>query len=232
MTRVLAVVPARGGSKGVPRKNITILGGRPLIDHTIAAALGAGDSLTEVLVSTEDEEIAEVARASGANVPFLRPAELALDTAKSVDAVMHATAFVEARDGESVDWVMTLQPTAPFRSSGDIVGAIETGLSDPNCDSVISVVEVVDSHPMFIKKIVDGLIEPFCVEEREGTRRQEIEPPAFKRNGAIYLTRRDILMERGSIWGTRMRAFVMPPERSINIDAPLDLVMAEAMLST
>jgi CMP-N-acetylneuraminic acid synthetase len=228
--RVLAVIPARGGSKGVPRKNIALLGGRPLIAYTIDAALAVGDLLIEVLVSTDDEEIAEVARVAGANVPFLRPAELAVDTARSVDVVRHAVDFVEARDGTRLDWVLTLQPTAPFRSPADIEAAVALAGSDPDADSVISVVEVIDSHPVFVKKLVDGYIEPFCVEEVEGVRRQEIEPPAYKRNGAIYVTRRELL-ESGQLRGQRQRAYVMPVERSINIDAPLDLIVAEAMLA-
>lgn len=228
--KVLAVIPARGGSKGVHRKNVTPLAGRPLIEYTIAAALASGDLLFEVLVSTDDEVIAEVAVAAGASVPFLRPAELASDTAHSSDVIRHAVGFVEARDGEQVDWVLTLQPTAPLREAADIVAAVEMAASDPNCDSVISVVEVVDSHPVFVKKLVDGYIEPFCVEEEEGIRRQDIDPPAYKRNGAIYLTRRCIL-ERGELRGRLQRAYVMPPERSVNIDSSLDLIVAESLLA-
>lgn len=228
--QVLAVVPARGGSKGVPRKNIAPLGGRPLITYTIEAALGTGDLLSEVLVSTDDEEIAEVARIAGASVPFLRPGELATDVARSVDVVRHAVDHVESRDGSRFDWVLTLQPTAPFRSAADIEAALSLAAADPDCDSVISVVEVVDSHPIFVKKLVDGYIKPFCVEEIEGIRRQDIDPPAFKRNGAIYLSRRTLL-DRGELRGRAQRAYLMPPERSVNIDAPLDLIVAEAMMS-
>jgi len=228
--RVLAVVPARGGSKGVPRKNIALLGGRPLLTYTVVAALATGDLLNEVVVSTDDEEIAEVARTAGASVPFLRPAELATDTARSVDVVRHAVDFVEDRDGIRLDWVLTLQPTAPFRSAADIEAALSLAAADPDCDSVISVVEVVGSHPVFVKKLVDGYIEPFCVEEIEGTRRQDIDPPAFKRNGAIYLSRR-ALLDNGELRGRVQRAYVMPAERSVNIDAPLDLIVAEALIS-
>lgn len=228
--RVLAVIPARGGSKGVPRKNVAPLGGRPLITYTIETALAVGDLLAEVLVSTDDEEIAQVARDAGAGVPFLRPSTLAGDTVHSVDVVRHAVDFVEHRDGVPLDWVLTLQPTAPFRSAADIEAALSLAADDVDCDSVISVVEVVDSHPVFIKRLVEGYIEPFCVDELEGVRRQEIEPPAFKRNGAIYLTRRRLL-DDGLLRGQRQRAYVMPPERSVNIDAPLDLIVAEAMLA-
>lgn len=228
--RVLAVIPARGGSKGVHRKNLALLDGHPLIVFTIAAAFAAGDVISEVLVSTDDDEIAVVAREAGASVPFTRPAELASDTARSSDVIRHAVEFVEARDNQQVDWVLTLQPTAPLRGADDIVAAVELAASDPHCDSVISVVEVVDSHPVFIKKLVDGYIEPFCVEEVEGIRRQDVDPPAYKRNGAIYLTRRSVL-ESGELRGRRQRAYVMPPERSVNIDAPLDLVVAETLLA-
>jgi CMP-N-acetylneuraminic acid synthetase len=229
--RILAVIPARGGSKGVPRKNVTMLAGKPLLAYTIGAALEVRHLFTHVIVSTEDDEIASVALEYGAEVPFSRPIELAGDEASSRAVVRHAAAFIEELDGERLDWIMTLQPTAPLRAPEDIEGAIAVALEDLACDSVVSVVEVIDSHPIFIKKIVNNRLEPFCVDEREGTRRQEIGPPAFKRNGAIYLTRRNVLIETDSIWGSAIRPYVMPVERSVNIDAPIDLELARLMLS-
>jgi CMP-N-acetylneuraminic acid synthetase len=228
--RVLAVIPARGGSKGVPRKNLATLAGEPLVVHTIRAALACRSDFVDVIVSTEDEEVAAVAHDAGASVPFMRPAHLAGDRSASIDVIRHAIEFVERRDGLPTDWVMTLQPTAPLRSTEDIRGALAAAEADPECDSVISVVQLIDSHPVFAKKIVDGRLIPFCVEEIEGTRRQDVEPHAFKRNGAIYLTRRDVLVS-GSVWGTAIRPYVMPPERSVNIDSPLDLELARIILN-
>lgn len=228
--KVLGVIPARGGSKGVPRKNLAPMGGKPLIEYTIKAALEVSSRVSPLVVSTEDEEIAEVARGLGAEVPFVRPDELAGDRAASVDVLRHAISQVESTRGSVFDWVLLLQPTAPFRTRGDIEFALDLA-SASGCDSVISVVPVVESHPALIKRIVNDRLEPFCVEEVEGTRRQDLQPPAFKRNGAIYLTRRDIVMVERSIWGSSICPYVMPPERSINIDTPLDLLLAEAQLA-
>ncbi len=227
--RVLVVIPARGGSKGVPRKNLAPIAGVPLVVHTIRAALASRHPLVDVIVSTEDHEVAEVARQAGASVPFMRPEDLATDTAKSIDVITHAVRFVEDRDGEELDWVMTLQPTAPLRAAEDIDGAIAAAATDEDCDSVISVVQLVDSHPVFAKRIEDERLVPFCVEEVEGTRRQDIKPEAYKRNGAIYLTRRDVIMA-GSVWGRSIRPYLMPPERSVNIDSVLDLELARLLI--
>ncbi|MEO1084680.1 MAG: acylneuraminate cytidylyltransferase family protein [Acidobacteriota bacterium] len=230
--RVLAVIPARGGSKGVVRKNLRPLGGAPLIAHTIEAALAARHRLDALVVSTDDPEIADVARGFGVEVPFLRPAELAGDTAPTVPVLQHAVEEMETRLGTRFDAVLLLQPTAPFRSAADIEAVIDLLGERPEFDSVISVVQVFATHPILMKRIGDGgELLPFAVEEREGTRRQDYDPPAFMRNGALYLTRRAPLMERGSIWGRRICPYVMPEERSHNIDSEIDLMVAEALLA-
>lgn len=201
-----------------------------MISYTIETALAARDRFHRVVVSTDDEEIAEVARSLGADVPFMRPAELATDTAPTVPVVRHATEFVESQDDIRLDWVMLLQPTEPFRTVGDLEEALrlaETG----GCDSVISVVQVFATHPMLMKRIEDGRLSPYCVEEIEGTRRQDYDPPAYMRNGAVYLTARDVLMKRSTIWGDVIRPYVMPPERSISIDSELDLKLADLMMT-
>ena len=225
---VLGVIPARGGSKAIPRKNLVELGGKPLIQYTIEAALASYPALARIIVSTEDAEIAEVSRACGAEVPFVRPFELAEDKASSVDVLRHALRVLQKENGARSDWVMLLQPTTPFRTTADIAAALEIARRG-GCDSVISVVRVIDSHPARVKKIVDDGLEPFCVKEEEGTRRQDLQPPAFKRNGAIYLTRHDVVMEQRSIWGRVIRPYLMPPERSLNIDSPFDLLVARAL---
>ncbi len=228
--RILALIPARGGSKGVPDKNIRPVGGRPLICWSIAEALRAGDLFTRVLVSTDSERIAAIARDCGADVPFLRPPDLASDTAKTLPVIQHAVEWVEREDGRPLDWVMLLQPTAPLRTVEDMRTAVaqaETG----GCDSVISVVQVFAHHPILMKRIVDNRLEPFCIEEREGTRRQDYDPPAYMRNGCIYLSRRDTLMRDNSIWGAAIRPLVMPEERSANVDSLLDLKVVEALLA-
>lgn len=225
----LAVIPARGGSKGVPHKNLRLLGGDPLVVHAISTAFAAGDLFHAVVVSTDDREIASISRSAGAEVPFIRPAELADDAAPTVPVIQHAVAFVESRDDVRFDWVMVLQPTEPFRRPEDLQASMNLARSG-GCDSVISVVQVFATHPILMKKITDDRLVPYCIEEVEGTRRQEYDPPAYMRNGAIYLTARDVLMERNSLWGDTIRPYVMPEERSISIDSEIDLLVAQASI--
>ena len=132
-------------------------------------------------------------------------------------------------DGQPLDWILLLQPTAPLRTAGDIQAAIDLA-ERGGCDSVISVVQVFAVHPILMKRIEADRLLPFCIEEKEGTRRQDYQPPAYMRNGAIYLTRREVLMERNSIWGEVIRPYVMPEERSVSIDSELDLKLAELMM--
>ncbi len=228
-TRTLAVIPARGGSKGVPRKNVHPVLGRPLLSYTVDIALAARHLLHDLVLSTDDEEIADVGRSLGLEVPFLRPPELAGDRVPMAPVLHHAVSFVERRDGVRMDWVLLLQPTEPFRTVEDIAAAMRLA-EEGGCDSVISVARVYSVHPILMKRIEDGRLLPYCMEEREGTRRQDYDPPAYMRNGAIYLTRRDVLMDRGSIWGDVIRPYVMPPERSVSVDEELDLKVIEAIM--
>ncbi len=227
--RTLAIIPARGGSKGVPHKNIRPVAGKPLIAYTIEAALAMRERLYRLIVSTDDEQIAEVARRLGAEVPFLRPAELSGDRVPMAPVLQHAVGAIEVQDGVRLDWVLLLQPTAPLRAPEDIRAALDLA-ERGGCDSVISVVQVFAVHPILMKRIENDRLLPFCIEEKEGTRRQDYQPPAYMRNGAIYLTRRDVLMERGSIWGEVIRPYLMPEERSLSIDSELDLKLADLLL--
>ena len=228
--KILAVIPARGGSKGVPRKNIRLVAGKPLIAYTLEAALVVRRRLHRLIVSTDDAEVAEVARRYGADVPFMRPAELAGDRAPMIPVLQHAVQTIEAMDHIHLDWVLLLQPTAPFRAPQDIEAALNLA-GRGGCDSVISVVQVFAVHPILMKRIENNRLLPFCIEEQEGTRRQDYQPPAYMRNGAIYLTRRAVLMEQNSIWGQVIRPYVMPEERSISIDSEMDMKQADLMLA-
>ena len=227
--RVLAVIPARGGSKGVARKNIRSIGGKPLIAYTIEIANAIQHMLYRAVVSTDDPEIESVARRYGGDVPFLRPAELSGDRVPTLPVLQHAVNFVEEQGQTTIDWVLLLQPTTPFRSIEDIDATLALA-QQGGCDSIISVVQVFAEHPIFIKRIENERLLPFNLEEKEGTRRQDCHPPAYIRNGAVYLTRRDIIMNANSIWGKVIRPYVMPPERSVNIDGELDLKLAEALI--
>ena len=219
--RVLGLIPARGGSKSIPRKNLVDLGGVPLIQWTIQAALGS--NLERVVVSTDDDEIAEISKSLGVEVPFKRPAELSSDQTLSIDVVLHALDVLE----EDFDAVMMLQPTSPFRTSIDIEGAIK--IID-GASSVISVVPVEGTHPARMKFVEDGvLIDPPFAETIENMPRQELRP-MYIRNGAIYLTRISDLRHR-TFKGALSRALIMPKERSINIDTGFDLALARVALS-
>lgn len=223
--KILGLIPARGDSKGIPLKNIVPLGGRPLIAYTLAAARAARH-LTRCIVSTDAARIRALCLAEGADVPFLRPPELARDNTPTMPVVLHALDAL----AEAYDAVMILQPTTPFRTAADIDRSIELLVADPTADSVISVVKVEDKHPVRMKRIEDGvLVDLPWIEDREGQPRQSL-PECFLRNGAIYLTRTSVLREQKLFRGKRSLAYIMPAERSINIDHRLDLLLAEAVL--
>jgi CMP-N,N'-diacetyllegionaminic acid synthase len=222
--KILGIIPARGGSKGVPGKNIKYLADKPLINYTIEAALLS--KLTKVIVSTDDDLIAKVASEAGALITFKRPAYLASDTAKSIDVAKHALLTMEQIDHINYDAVMLLQPTTPFRTVQDINQAITILETSTDTDSVISVVDVLAHHPARMKYLRAGrLIDPLFCEAYENQNRQELEP-MYIRNGAIYLTKRATLLNN-SYKGEKCMALLMPQERSINIDTLHDFDFAE-----
>lgn len=229
MIRVLGIVTARGGSKGIPGKNIAPLRGKPLLAYTADAARAAR-RLTRTVLSTDDPEIARVGREYGLEVPFLRPAELARDETPTVPVLQHAVRELEAQ-GERYDAILTLQPTNPLRRPEDIDGAIEL-LEATGADSVISFVDTEERHPARMKFISpEGrVIDPPFAEQYEGERRQDL-PRLYLREGSIYLTRRFVLMEQNSLKGADCRAWIIPVERACNIDTPFDLLLAEHLLA-
>ncbi len=226
--RVLGIVTARGGSKGIPHKNIVPVAGRPLLAYTAQAAL-ASSALSRTVLSTDDEAIAEVGRACGLDVPFLRPAELARDDTPTIPVLQDVVRRLEAQ-GDRYDAVLTLQPTNPLRLPSDIDGAADL-LERTGADSVISFVDTGERHPARMKFIdPDGrVIDPPFAEAFEGQRRQDL-PKLFLRDGSIYLTRCDVLMERCSLKGDDCRAWLMPEDRSCNVDTPFDLFLVEQLL--
>lgn len=227
--RILAIITAREGSKRIPKKNIRSIAGKPLVLWTIEASLACKDLFYAVVLSTNDKQIASIGTSHGIDVPFLRPEALSGDEAGSLGVVQHAIKFIEERDGLQMDWVLILQPTSPLRRPADIRAAVDLALED-NCESIISVTKV-PIHPIFIKKInSDGYLQSFSLEEPEGMRRQDVNPPAFVRNGAIYLTKRKTLMEENSIYGKKSRPYIMPAERSVDIDELEDFFLAERLL--
>jgi CMP-N-acetylneuraminic acid synthetase len=224
----LAVITARGGSRGVPGKNTKLLGGRPLIEYAIEAASRCL-RLTDTIVSTDSEEIADAARRAGATVPFLRPGHLAQDDTPHLPVIQHALAEMERLRDTQYDLVVTLQPTSPFRLPEDIDGTIAVLLTT-GADSAVSVCEMpAASHPIKAKRLEGNLVVPYCVPEPEGLRRQDL-PPAYRRSGAVYVARHALVMESGRFYGDRVAAHIVPSERSIDIDSEQDWVMAEHML--
>lgn len=225
---ILGVIPARGGSKSVEKKNIRPVLERPLIAYTIYAARES-QTLSQYLVSTDDEQIARVAQDYGAPVPFLRPDELAADETPTLPVLQHAIRQVEAKQEQKVDVIVLLQPTTPQRRAQDIDAAVEK-LIQTRADSVVSVCDVGAYHPARMRQIIDDrLVELPIREPREMARRQDL-PPIYIRNGAVYVAWRDLVMEKDSLIGRDSRPYVMPPEQSINIDSPLDLLLAQMVM--
>ncbi|MBN4071930.1 acylneuraminate cytidylyltransferase family protein [bacterium AH-315-F18] len=223
--RLLGLIPARGGSKGIPRKNLAEVGGRPLLAHAIEAALGCA-LIHRTVVSTDDAEIAEMARTLGAEVPFTRPAELGQDDTPTLPVIQHALKFFEDL-GEHFDAVVLLQPTTPFRTPDDMVRACSL-FSEQRPDAVISVLPVPDHlhpHRTFVEE--GGWLTP--VQKPIPTRRQDL-PDAWHGDGAIYVLSRATLMEANRLLGERVLGLPMNPDRSVNIDSPEDLERARKLL--
>ena len=221
MTTV-ALIPARGGSKGIPRKNIRPFCGKPLLQWSIEAAL-ASNCVDQVLVSTDDPEIAEVAMACGAEVPFLRPAELASDTAPGIAPVLHALALLP-----QVSDVLLLQPTSPLRTSADIE-AILALRQKAGRESVVSVTPSA-KHPAWMYSLSGGqLLEPLRPHDWAYCRQQL--RPAYVLNGALYLASRAFLLREQAFIAPDTMGYVMPAERSVDIDTLLDWQWAEFLMA-
>jgi CMP-N,N'-diacetyllegionaminic acid synthase len=226
---VIGVTLARGGSKGVPKKNIRLLAGKPLIQYTTNAAQGAAQ-LDDYIVSTDDLEIAEVVRSLGTEVPFLRPSYLATDEATSADALIHAVEYMEANRGQEYEYVVEIMTTNPFKTSIDIDECIKQ-LRESNCNAVVAVHQIFDHHPARVKKIENNLLTDFCVPEIPESRRQSLQPNAFVRSGSIYAVRRQFLFEnRARYDSVSTRPYILNSKQVINIDEEIDFIVAEAML--
>jgi CMP-N-acetylneuraminic acid synthetase len=230
--RVLAVVPARGGSKGIPRKNLQLLGGKPLVALAVEAGRAA-TLVSRVLCSTDDPEIADAARAAGGEVPFLRPPDLARDTSEDWPVFMHALNFLAREDNWVPDVVVNLRPTSPLRRPSHVDDAIRL-LQDTGADSVKAVC-LARQHPhkMWLRQ-PDGQIEPFLKTPFRLTRGPDV-PRAqledvYWQNGVVDVTRREVILEQKTIIGRRVAGLVTETADSIDIDTPLDLALAELIL--
>ncbi|MEE2023028.1 MULTISPECIES: acylneuraminate cytidylyltransferase family protein [Alkalimonas] len=225
--KILAVIPARAGSKRLPGKNVKNLNGKPLITWTIDAALAVRE-LSSVIVTTDCEVIAEVAKQAGAEIPFLRPQELATDTSSSTDVIRHTLDFYRSQ-GEEFDFVMLLQPTSPIRDAVDIRGAIEL-LRSNSADAVVSVCRC-EHSPLWSNTLpADNSMSGFIRKEVSQLRSQDL-PDYYRVNGAIYLTRVSrFYQEKSMFLSSNIFAYVMDNNKSVDIDHELDFLTAEAVL--
>jgi CMP-N-acetylneuraminic acid synthetase len=223
--KVLSIIPARGGSKGLPRKNIALLRGKPLIAYSIESALGSR-LVERVVVSTEDAKISEISKRYGSEV-LDRPEELARDDSPTISAVIHALQKLEA-EGSLPEVVILLQPTTPLRTSQDIDAAVELFLKS-DCESVVSVCEMAHS-PYWSFEEKNGYLSPLFGEDCLRKRRQDL-PRVYMPNGALFISRPDTLYKVRSFYSHWTVAYIMPPERSIDIDSEIDLIKAEMLLT-
>jgi CMP-N-acetylneuraminic acid synthetase len=227
----LGIIPARGGSKGLPRKNVRMLGGKPLIAHTIEAAVAS--RLDRVILSTDDDEIAEVGRQGGVEVPFMRPAELAGDDTPSLAVLLHALHFVEEHEHFHPDAAVFLQPTSPFRTAKHIDEAL--GLfANSDATSVLGVTAVSEVHPYFMFEVGQGgKLRPFIRIKDRPLRRQDL-PVYYRINGALYITRRQyfrgILPQSAIFDFDDSIAYIMDSVSSVDINDYLDFQRAELLL--
>ena len=225
---VLGLVPARGGSKGVPGKNLRLLAGRPLIAHAAAAARESG-IVDRLVLSTDSDEIADAGRACGLEVPFLRPAELAADDTPMLPVVRHAVDAL-AGSGWDPEVVVLLQPTSPLRRGSHIRDAVGL-LRSTGADSVVTVVEV-PRHlsPDYVMRIDAGILVPFLREGARVTRRQDARL-AYSRDGTVYACWRGTLDRFGTLYGERCHPLVIDAAESLSIDTPDDWAEAERRIA-
>lgn len=223
---MIAIIPARGGSKGLPGKNTKLLHGKPLISYTIEAARAA-KSITEVYVSTEDSQIAEVSRQYGASVPFLRPASLATDESAAVDAYLFHINKLESDFGKKVDNIVVLLPTSPLRTADDIDAAIKL-FAERGAESVISYTR--EHHPIAWHKYVNDDLRFENIWLDDALKNRQTMRSTFFPNGAIYVFRRSLLEQR-KYYSDRSYAYLMPKSRSIDIDTEEDFQLAHLYLT-
>ncbi len=220
--KIIAVIPARGGSKGIPDKNVYPICGKPLIAYSIEHALSCPE-IDEIHVSTDSRKIADVAEKFGVKVPTLRPDELSGDKVKSIDVMKHVLSLYS---GTAFDILLLLQATAPLRDADDVKKCLEIACTDDECTSVVSVCRIEDHHPMKMKKIKDSYLAPFMDGAVSETPRQDL-PPAYRLNGAIYATKVPVILGESNFFGARSLPYIMPEEKSVSIDCISDIVLTE-----
>lgn len=224
--RILAIVPARGGSKGLPGKNIRPLLGKPLIGWSIERAQQS-KYVDEIYISTDSQEIAEVAESFGVSVPELRPAYLASDTASSMDFIEYTINRMEEQ-GNHFDYLILLEPTSPLRDAEDIDKSLEMLIDHPSAKSIVGVCKSEGQHPMYLTKINDGLLVPY-VERANSVRRQDLEELYFF-EGTVYVTSIDGFRQYRLFYHKECLAYVVPKWKSYEVDDFIDFTVIEAIM--
>ncbi|SCL91513.1 acylneuraminate cytidylyltransferase family protein [Sporanaerobacter sp. PP17-6a] len=224
--KVVGIIPARGGSKGIPRKNIKNLCGKPLIAWTIEEALKS-KYIDRLIVSTEDKEIAEISREYGAEVPFLRPVELARDDTPGVEPVLHCINWLKTNENFESDYVCVLQCTSPLRTYRDINLCLEK-VNNTKFDGIISVCEV-ETNPYWTN-IFEGKKLIYFLEEGKKIKSRQALPKIYKYNGAIYIIRKEILIKKETLETDNMTGYIMDNGSSIDIDSKMDFKFAELLI--
>ena len=226
--RVLAIIPARGGSKGLPGKNIRPMCGKPLIAWSIEKAKKSR-YLDVIMATTDSEEIAEIARSYGAHVPFIRPAELATDEASTYDVIRHALAFLDEDEASAFDLVVLLEPTSPLREDDDIDRMLEKLLAYyEEFDSIVSVGEV-DEHPSIMKRLCGATLSTFCPDLLQTTHRQNNEPAYFP-YGVAYIAKTDVLLAENTFYTKRCTYFKIKQYQNYEIDDFYGFLCAEIIM--
>tara|TARA_B100001741_G_C16491378_1_gene569856 strand:- start:586 stop:1287 length:702 start_codon:yes stop_codon:yes gene_type:complete len=225
---VLCVIPARGGSKSIRKKNIRELNGKPLIYYTISEALKAFDK-KNLVISTDDDEIAKISMDYGCNIYFKRPKKLATDKAQSYEVILHSLKFMEKLFDKKYHSIMMLQPTSPFRTFKHINKSLQM-IKSKHIDSVVSVVNVDGYHPYRMKVIKKNYLYNYYEQGFEDMRPRQILPKIFIRNGAIYLNKRDVIVHQKQLVGKKVMPLIMKPKESVNIDSIIDFYVAESLL--
>lgn len=225
--KIVCLINARAGSKGLPNKNILPLCDKPLIGYSIECAL-ASEYIDRVVVSTDSQKIADIAASFGAEVPFLRPAELAADNSKQIDAMIHAVKFLEG-NGQHYHYICLLQPTCPLRAVEDVDATLKL-MHDSQADSAITLTDVGARHPRTLYKLgEDKRISPYLCSDKAGVLRQQFEE-LYWRSGTVYAMRRDILVKQRSLYGEHVVGHIVPENRCFNIDTKFDWDLCESYM--
>ncbi len=224
--RILAIIPARSGSKGLRHKNIKLLNDKPLIAYTIEAAIES-DIFTDIVVSTDSEEYASISKRYGASIPFLRPDELASDIASSADMIVYTIQRLKEL-GKVYDYFMLLQPTSPLRKASDIKNAVDL-LTENKLDSVVSVCEAEHSLSIY-NTLGDTLSLEGFINKNSATRRQD-DKKYYRINGSIYISNVEKYLSQRDFFGKNSKAYIMSRESSIDIDTELDFKIAEYIMT-